>query len=158
MADYNDQCVPEMEDCNSLTASNEQCVEAESACRGAVDYPIYYSLDDDFDVYDIRSGIQQPPAQYSDYLSESEVMSAIGARSYFTECNRAVSDNFYETGDRMCPHFAFLKPNSDWSNRCQILPIHSIISYTVGHHDCHLGWRCGFYLQLGWKPCGGRCS
>lgn len=116
---YTDNCLPELEDCANLTSANAECEEADSACREAVDYRIYETADETFDVYDIRAGIEQPPQQYYDYLLDPKVLSAIGAKSLYTECSSDVSDNFGETGDGMYARLQFIQDS--YSNTRQPL-------------------------------------
>ncbi|MCJ1452027.1 hypothetical protein MMC28_002367 [Mycoblastus sanguinarius] len=99
-------CTPELESCAS-SGSNSECEDADNTCYGDIEGPLSTTKANggaaayDFDVYDIRepSNDPYPPAQYSSYLLEPSVTSAIGAKATYTECPDAPYEKFASTGD-----------------------------------------------------------
>lgn len=82
---YDSQCKPAMAQCTGVTGNDDQCSQADDACRQAVEYPLESLAT--FDVYDIRaSSDSYPPETYTRYLSSASVKKAIGATSNYVEC------------------------------------------------------------------------
>lgn len=96
---YNNDCVPALEECTSLTGSNSACESAQTTCYNGIEGPI--SQTGDFDVYDVRepSNDPYPPETYETYLQSSSVMTAIGAKQTYQECPDAPYEKFSTTGD-----------------------------------------------------------
>lgn len=96
---YNNDCVPALQQCSSLTGSNSACENAQTVCYNEIEGPISQAAD--FDVYDVRepSNDPYPPATYQTYLQSSAVMSAIGAKQTYAECPDAPYEKFSSTGD-----------------------------------------------------------
>ena len=101
---YNSQCLPALQKCSAVTGSNSACESADNTCYNDIEGPL--SSVGDFDVYDIRepSNDPYPPETYVTYLQSSEVMSAIGAQSTYSECPDAPYEKFTSTGDGMSFH------------------------------------------------------
>jgi carboxypeptidase D len=95
---YNDQCLPAIQQC-AQSGSNSDCQNADSVCSNNIEGPI--SSSGDFDVYDIRepSNDPYPPSTYSTYLSDPNVVKAIGAQSSYQECPNGPYNKFASTGD-----------------------------------------------------------
>ena len=100
---YKSQCLPDLQECTGTTGSNSACETADNDCYQSIEGPL--SEVADFDVYDIREPSKDPypPETYVDYLQSSSVMSAIGAKSTYTECPDAPYEKFANTGDGMSP-------------------------------------------------------
>jgi carboxypeptidase C (cathepsin A) len=107
---YTSSCLPALKECSSTTGSNSACENAESTCYNDIEGPI--SNSGDFDVYDIRepSNDPYPPATYVSYLQSSDVMTAIGAQSNYSECPSAPYNKFSSTGDGSSPTTPFSPP------------------------------------------------
>jgi len=96
---YNSKCLPALKQCTSTTGSNSACENADNVCNEYIESPLTNAAD--FDVYDIRqpSNDPNPPETYVTYLQSSKVVSAIGAKSTYTECPDAPYEKFASTGD-----------------------------------------------------------
>lgn len=96
---YNQQCVPALQPCNSVTGENGACSNADNVCQGNIEGPI--SQSGDWDVYDIRAPSNDPfpPTTYVSYLADPAVMKAIGAKSSYSECSNSAGTGFSRTGD-----------------------------------------------------------
>ena len=113
---YENECLPALQQCSSLTSSNDACTNAQSVCAQDIQSPL--SEAGDFDVYDVRapSNDPNPPETYATYLADKTVMNAIGAQSTYQECPDAPYNKFSSTGDGMTslsvsnftPHQLFL--------------------------------------------------
>lgn len=99
MSTYENDCVPALASCNSLTGENSACENAENTCYNDIEGPLSESAD--FDVYDVRepSNDPYPPETYATYLTQSSVVKAIGAQSTYQECPNAPYNKFSATGD-----------------------------------------------------------
>lgn len=97
-SDLDNSCLPALSQC-AASGSDSDCSNADNACYNAVEGPV--SQDSDFDVYDVRLGSDavDPPETYADYLGRSDVKSAIGAQSTYTECSNSAGNKFSPTGD-----------------------------------------------------------
>lgn len=95
---YNSKCAPALAKCKS-TGSNSDCENSDNACYNAIEGPL--SQSGDFDVYDIRapSNDPNPPETYATYLTNADVVKAIGAQSTYQECPNAPYQKFSSTGD-----------------------------------------------------------
>ncbi|KAF2087953.1 putative carboxypeptidase S1 [Saccharata proteae CBS 121410] len=93
-----DKCTPLIDTCYS-TGTSASCIKADSVCYSAVEGPI--TSGSDFDVYDVRepSNDPYPPETYATYLANSDVVSAIGAQSTYSECPSKPYYKFETTGD-----------------------------------------------------------
>ena len=91
-------CAPAIAQCVS-SGSNSACTNADSVCGNEVEG--YITQASDFDVYDVRLGSNavDPPETYADYLTQSDVVQAIGAKSTYTECPDGAYSKFSSTGD-----------------------------------------------------------
>lgn len=94
----NNQCIPALQACRS-SGSNSDCVNADNVCFQGIEGALQEEAD--FDVYDIRAGRDDPnpPKTYTQYLADSSVVAAIGAKSKYQECAEAVGNKFSRTGD-----------------------------------------------------------
>ncbi|CRG90755.1 hypothetical protein PISL3812_07800 [Talaromyces islandicus] len=90
-------CLPALKQCAS-SGSDSDCEDASNTC-GEIENSIIQAAD--FDVYDVRepSDDPYPPATYSDYLADSSVVKAIGAKSKYQECPNGPYNKFSSTGD-----------------------------------------------------------
>jgi carboxypeptidase C (cathepsin A) len=95
---YTNQCLPALKQCSSTTGSNSACENAENTCYDGIEGPI---SEGNFDVYDVRepSNDPYPPETYATYLTQSSVVSAIGAKTTYQECPNAPYNKFSSTGD-----------------------------------------------------------
>lgn len=100
--DFNEDCLPALQNCSGLTNDDQDCSNAMELCYSVVEDPLYREFGDKFNPYDIRPDALQPPTQYNDYLWRTDIMKAIGARSEYLECSTTVSEDFYSTGDCKC--------------------------------------------------------
>jgi carboxypeptidase D len=107
---YNSQCLPAIQKCTT-TGTNAACRNADSVCYNNIEGPI--SNSGDWDVYDIRQPRDDPypPATYSTYLTDPDVVKAIGARTTYQECPNGPYNKFSQTGDSKSPLF-FLELHS----------------------------------------------
>jgi hypothetical protein len=98
LSTYNSECLPLLKECTSTTGENSACENADNTCYDDIEGPISNA---NFDVYDIRepSNDPYPPETYVNYLQSSAVVSAIGAKSTYTECPDAPYEKFAGTGD-----------------------------------------------------------
>ena len=96
---YNSDCLPALKECPAVTGTNSACESADNTCYNDIEGPLSETAD--FDVYDIRepSNDPNPPETYVTYLQSSSVVSAIGAKSTYTECPDAPYNKFSSTGD-----------------------------------------------------------
>ena len=96
---YTSKCLPLLQECSATTGSNSACENADNTCYDDIEGPL--SEMGNFDVYDIRapSNDPNPPETYVTYLQSSSVVSAIGAKSTYTECPDAPYEKFANTGD-----------------------------------------------------------
>lgn len=94
----NNQCIPALQTCRS-SGSNSDCVNADNVCYEGIEGAL--TEEADFDVYDIRAGSNDPnpPKTYNQYLADSSVVAAIGAKSKYQECADAPGNKFRRTGD-----------------------------------------------------------
>lgn len=90
-------CLPAVKQCLS-SGSDSDCTNAADTC-GQIESSIQQAAD--FDVYDVRepSNDPYPPSTYSDYLADSSVVKAIGAKSTYQECPNGPYNKFSSTGD-----------------------------------------------------------
>ncbi|KAL1845824.1 hypothetical protein Plec18170_009530 [Paecilomyces lecythidis] len=95
---YANDCLPEVEKC-TRNGSNQECEDASETCGSGIEQRIIDSAD--FDVYDVRepSNDPYPPATYSSYLKQPDVVKDIGAKSTYQECPDAAYSKFQGTGD-----------------------------------------------------------
>ncbi|KAF8128592.1 Alpha/Beta hydrolase protein [Boletus edulis] len=96
----NNGCVAQEQDCydaGNSTDSNTICLKADDYCINHVYVPAVGNLDP----YDLRqnSSALFPPEYYVTYLTNPEVMSAIGAETTYQECPDAPYELFVKTGD-----------------------------------------------------------
>lgn len=96
---YTSDCLPALQQCTATSGNNQVCVDADNTCYQEIEGPI--SEAGDFDVYDIRepSSDPYPPETYTQYLTSSAVVKAIGAKSTYSECPSAPYNKFANTGD-----------------------------------------------------------
>jgi carboxypeptidase C (cathepsin A) len=95
---YNSDCLPALQQCTATTGNDQACIDADNTCYDEIEGPISQG---NFDVYDIRepSNDPYPPGTYATYLQSSAVVSAIGAKSTYTECPNGPYQKFANTGD-----------------------------------------------------------
>ncbi|KAG6380284.1 Alpha/Beta hydrolase protein [Boletus reticuloceps] len=96
----NNGCVAQEQDCydaGNATDSNTICLKADDYCINNVYVPAVGNLDP----YDLRqnSSALFPPEYYVTYLTNPEVMNAIGAETTYQECPDAPYELFVKTGD-----------------------------------------------------------
>lgn len=100
-------CAPLLAQCTATTGSNSACENADNTCYNDIEGPLSATPANggvaayDFDVYDIRqpSNDAYPPETYLNYLKQSSVTTAIGAKSTYSECANAPYNKFAATGD-----------------------------------------------------------
>jgi hypothetical protein len=99
MDSYNSNCLPALQQCTTTTGNDQTCENADNTCYNDIEGPI--SESGNFDVYDIRepSNDPYPPETYVSYLQSSAVVSAIGAKSTYSECPSAPYNKFANSGD-----------------------------------------------------------
>ncbi|KAF2111581.1 carboxypeptidase S1 [Lophiotrema nucula] len=98
MNSFQQQCLPAIQSCASK-GTNSACQKADNTCSQTIEGPLTNNAN--FDVYDIRapSNDPEPPENYATYLTRSDVVKAIGAKSTYQECPDAPYNKFATTGD-----------------------------------------------------------
>lgn len=96
---YSNYCLPALQQCTSIAGQDESCVFASKTCGKYVEEPLLGSKN--FGVYDIRAPRNDPNpiSTYLTYLNSSKIISAIGAKTIYTECADDPYKKFSETGD-----------------------------------------------------------
>ncbi|RDL36031.1 Carboxypeptidase [Venustampulla echinocandica] len=99
MDNYMGYCLPPLQKCLDLIGGDPACSEAQDMCRSSVQVTIINAAN--FNPYDVRAPYSDPypPTTYINYLSAPEVMTAIGAKSTYSECSNTAATKFYKTGD-----------------------------------------------------------
>jgi hypothetical protein len=99
LADYYSTCLPAQEKCTSITGELAACSAARKACGDMDDtYSAFYP---DIDSYDIRQPGSSPfpPQTYVAFLSDPNIMKAIGAKTNYSSCSDAAGDPFDASAD-----------------------------------------------------------
>ncbi|KAH8884122.1 carboxypeptidase S1 [Thozetella sp. PMI_491] len=97
---YSTLCVPAVAQC-AKTGTDDDCSNADDICYTEAEGNISERPDLDFDVYDIRSGADDPnpPTTYINYLAREDVLQAIGAETAYHASNNTIFNQFISTGD-----------------------------------------------------------
>ncbi|RKF56908.1 Carboxypeptidase S1 [Erysiphe neolycopersici] len=96
---YNNYCLPALQNCTSKTGQDESCVFASKTCNNYVEEPLI--MLNNFGVYDVRAPRDDPNPilTYLTYLNSSKITNAIGAKTTYKECAEDSYIKFSETGD-----------------------------------------------------------
>lgn len=101
---FQNRCKPQLEACHK-SSSVSDCAHADLFCNfDSSSIQNRIRMETDFDVYDIRipaKGLRRGVNSHVEYLGNSSIMAAIGARSPYTICSAipGVYWDFHKTGD-----------------------------------------------------------
>lgn len=98
---YDDYCLPAMANCTRRTGQDAGCARADRVCNTQMYVNLGIASGVDFNVYDVRIGRddEDPPETFVDYITRTDVMEAIGAKTRFAQCDDIVYENMGTTGD-----------------------------------------------------------
>ncbi|KAH6893355.1 Alpha/Beta hydrolase protein [Thelonectria olida] len=99
--DYNEYCVPAIDNCTTLAGQDEACYNADYVCNQQMYFNLRIASRVDFNVYDVRlkEDDEVPPETYVDWITREDIMKKIGAQTRFAECDDTVYNNFVDSGD-----------------------------------------------------------